>query len=143
MGRPPAPGGPVAVTMTGELADLFPDRRAGVKALLATLAAAWPGRELAVWAGARGFVAPEAAVPEEIASANWLATASLAARRMGEGTLVDLGSSYLVIREMNIVPVSRRQMLQVAVVACLPGVPLLFLALPVMDVIRLLLGVVV
>ena len=58
-------------------------------------------------------------------------------------SLVDLGSSYLVIREMNIVPVSRRQMLQVAAVACLPGVPLLFLALPVMDVIRLLLGVVV
>lgn len=58
-------------------------------------------------------------------------------------SLVDLGSSYLVIREMNIVPVSRRQMMQVAGVACLPGVPLLFLALPVMDVIRLLLGVVV
>ena len=58
-------------------------------------------------------------------------------------SLVDLGSSYLVIREMNIVPVSRRQMLQVAAVACLPGRPLLFLALPVMDVIRLLLGVVV
>lgn len=58
-------------------------------------------------------------------------------------SLVDLGSSYLVIREMNIIPVSRRQMMQVAAVACLPGVPLLFLALPVMDVIRLLLGVVV
>ena len=58
-------------------------------------------------------------------------------------SLVDLGSSYLVIREMDIVPVSRRQMMQVAGVACLPGVPLLFLALPVMDVIRLLLGVVV
>jgi hypothetical protein len=58
-------------------------------------------------------------------------------------SLVDLGSSYLVIREMNIAPISRRQMLQVAGVACLPGVPLLFLALPVMDVIRLLLGVVV
>ena len=87
------PGGHVAVTMTGELADLFPDRRAGVEALLATLAAAWPGRELAVWAGGRGFVAPEAAVPEEIASANWLATASLAARRVGEGVLVDLGST--------------------------------------------------
>jgi probable H4MPT-linked C1 transfer pathway protein len=87
------PGGPVAVTMTGELTDLFPDRRAGVAALLTTLAAAWPGRELAVWAGARGFVASEAAVPEEIASANWLATASLAARRVGEGVLVDLGST--------------------------------------------------
>lgn len=72
---------------------------------------------------------------------------------MGEGSetplgnpdmssLVDLGSSFAVIREMNIVPVSLRQMMQVVVVTCLPGLPLLFLALPVMDVIRLFLGVV-
>ncbi len=87
------PVGPVGVTMTGELVDLFPDRRAGVAALLATLAAAWPGRELAIWAGARGFVAPEAVAADEVASANWLATATLAARRLGEGVLVDLGST--------------------------------------------------
>lgn len=87
------PGGPLAVTMTGELVDLFPDRHAGVEALLATLAAAWPGRELAVWAGAGGFVPCEAAKPEQVASANWLATAALAARRVGEGVLVDIGST--------------------------------------------------
>ena len=87
------PEGPVAVTMTGELVDLFPDRRAGVEALLATLAAAWPDREPAVWAGAKGFVAREAVVPDEVASANWLATAALVARRVDQGVLVDLGST--------------------------------------------------
>jgi hypothetical protein len=56
-------------------------------------------------------------------------------------SLVDLGSSFAVIREMNIVPASRRQMLQVAAVACLPGIPLIFLALPILEVTRLLLGV--
>jgi probable H4MPT-linked C1 transfer pathway protein len=86
-------GGPVGVTMTGELVDLFADRRGGVEALLSALAAAWPERKLAVWSGAKGFVAPEAAIPEEVASANWLATAALAARRVGEGVLVDLGST--------------------------------------------------
>lgn len=87
------PDGRVGVTMTGELVDLFPDRHAGVAALLAALAAAWLGRDLAVWSGARGFVAPAVAVADEVASANWLATATLAARRVGEGVLVDLGST--------------------------------------------------
>lgn len=58
-------------------------------------------------------------------------------------SLVDLGSSFTVIREMNIVPVNRRQMFQVAAVTCLPGVPLIFLALPIAEVARLLLGVLV
>jgi hypothetical protein len=55
---------------------------------------------------------------------------------------VDLGSGFAVIREMNFVPVSRRQMLQVAGVTCLPGVRLLSLALPVPEVARLIVGVV-
>ena len=57
-------------------------------------------------------------------------------------SLVDLGSSYAVIREMNVIPVSRRQMIQVAVLACAPGLPLLFLALPIGEVARLVLGVI-
>jgi hypothetical protein len=58
-------------------------------------------------------------------------------------SLVDLGSSFGVIRGMNIALVSRGQLLQVAVVACLPGIPLLFLALPVAEVVKLLAGIVV
>jgi (4-(4-[2-(gamma-L-glutamylamino)ethyl]phenoxymethyl)furan-2-yl)methanamine synthase len=89
------PPGPVAVTMTGELADLFPDRRTGVARLVAALAAAWPGAAPVVWAGRRGFVAAgEAEVfAADVASANWLATATLAAGRVAAGVLVDLGST--------------------------------------------------
>ncbi|MGE3739770.1 MAG: hydantoinase/oxoprolinase family protein, partial [Geminicoccaceae bacterium] len=87
------PDGPVGVTMTGELVDLFADRRGGVEALLSALVLAWPERKLAVWSGDRGFVAPENVVPEEVASANWLATAAVVAKRVGEGALVDLGST--------------------------------------------------
>jgi probable H4MPT-linked C1 transfer pathway protein len=48
-----------------------------------------------VWAGRRGFIAATeaGALAAEIASANWLATATLVARRLGDGLLVDLGST--------------------------------------------------
>lgn len=90
-----APPTRVAVTMTGELVDLFPGRSDGVARLLTTLRTTWPGCELAVWAGRRGFVAlaDAAHCSAEIASANWLATATLAARRAGDGLLVDIGST--------------------------------------------------
>lgn len=93
--RGAAPIGRLAVTMTGELADLFPDRTTGVVRLVETVAARFPGASLALWAGHSGFVAAgEAAVAAgAIASANWLATAALAARAVGEGVLVDLGST--------------------------------------------------
>lgn len=57
-------------------------------------------------------------------------------------SLVDLGSSFDVVREMGFFPVGRKQLIQVAVIACLPGVPLTFLVLPFAEVLRLLAGVV-
>lgn len=57
-------------------------------------------------------------------------------------SLVDLGSSFTVIRQMNIVPVGATQLVQVAIVSCLPALPLLFLVLPFMEVLKLLAGVV-
>jgi hypothetical protein len=56
-------------------------------------------------------------------------------------SLVDLGSSFTVIRQMNIVPVGTTQLIRVAIIACLPALPLLFLVLPFMDVLKLLAGV--
>jgi hypothetical protein len=57
-------------------------------------------------------------------------------------SLVDLGSSFAVIRQMNIVPVGATQLIQVAIVSCLPALPLIFLVLPFMEVMKLLAGVV-
>ena len=57
-------------------------------------------------------------------------------------SLVDLGSSFTVVRQMNIVPVGATQLIQVAIVACLPGLPLLFLVLPFKEVLKLLIGVI-
>jgi probable H4MPT-linked C1 transfer pathway protein len=90
-----APVGRAATTMTGELADLFPDRATGVRRLVEAAAAGLPHARLRIWAGARGFVDPGEADARaaEIASANWLASATVVARRAGEALFVDLGST--------------------------------------------------
>ncbi|MGQ9366476.1 hydantoinase/oxoprolinase family protein [Azospirillum sp. ST 5-10] len=83
-----------AVTMTGELVDLFPSRAAGVAALVGATAARLPG-EARFWAGTAGFLsagAAAAAVPE-VASANWLATAAVVARRLPAALVADVGST--------------------------------------------------
>src|SRR5690606_11971176 len=55
----------------------------------------FPGAQAAVWAGERGFLPFPAAVTEyaHIASANWYATAAVAARAAGDGMLVDVGTT--------------------------------------------------
>lgn len=89
----PAPDS-VALTMTGELVDLFPDRTTGVRRLLEAVAARFAGSPLRVWSLA-GFLAAEAAATEPlaVASANWRATTELLTRRLPAGILVDVGST--------------------------------------------------
>ncbi len=83
-----------AVTMTGEMTDLFQHREEGVLRLAQRMADL-PGRALAFYAGDRGWCRPDevATTWSSIASANWLAAARLAARRLGDGVLVDIGST--------------------------------------------------
>jgi probable H4MPT-linked C1 transfer pathway protein len=84
-----------AVTMTGELADVFPDRAHGVSALLQTFRAAVPHGRIRVYAHPQRFVtAVEAARhPLAVASVNWSATAAWAARTLRDALLVDVGST--------------------------------------------------
>jgi probable H4MPT-linked C1 transfer pathway protein len=92
----PTPACRHAVTMTGELADLFPNREAGVFGLLRALGEQVPPARIQVFAGAQGFLELADVRAEDvpaIASANWLATGFLAAARLGQGLLVDLGST--------------------------------------------------
>jgi len=83
-----------AITMTGELADVFPDRYTGV-ARIAEHAAALLGRDVRVWMGRPGFGSPAEAEERwaDTASANWLATATLVARLAHTGILIDMGST--------------------------------------------------
>jgi probable H4MPT-linked C1 transfer pathway protein len=81
------------ITMTGELADTFASRAEGVAALTG-LARAELGSGMWVYAGRAGLLSPEAAAGhvEDVASANWHATASLVARHR-TALVMDMGST--------------------------------------------------
>ena len=87
-----------AVTMTGETADLFAHREDGVQRIAATLArllAPAAPEALHFFAGEARWcrVAEVGAHWQQIASANWLATALHAAQCIAEGVLIDIGST--------------------------------------------------
>ena len=84
-----------AITMTGELADLFPNREAGVAAILGTMSDCLPATRLRVYAGDAGFLDPRAALlqPARVASANWRATAELVATCIPNALVLDIGST--------------------------------------------------
>lgn len=91
-----APGVVHAVTMTGELCDVFADRAHGVRDILAALGRILgPQARLCVYGGEQGWLSPTAAAeaPLAVASANWLALASLVARSVPHGVLLDVGST--------------------------------------------------
>ena len=84
-----------AVTMTGELSDVFGDRAEGVDYLVALMQRIAAGQTLRVYAGSSGFLDPEVAKRRtlEVASANWHATAALIAQTLGDALLVDVGTT--------------------------------------------------
>ena len=91
-----------AVTMTGEMVDLFADREHGVRALVDAPAARL-GADTAFFAGASGWLdaAQSIAHWRAVASANWLATAQHVATRIRDCVLIDIGSTTT-----DIVPVA-------------------------------------
>lgn len=84
-----------AVTMTGELADIFADRAQGVRAILGVVAQRIDLSAIAVYASDGVFHSAESAAdhPARVGSANWHASARLLAARLGGGLLVDIGST--------------------------------------------------
>jgi (4-(4-[2-(gamma-L-glutamylamino)ethyl]phenoxymethyl)furan-2-yl)methanamine synthase len=99
-----------AITMTGEMVDLFANREDGVRRIAAELARALvepsaapvPSAQAQAAAGSVQFFAGDAGWCraedvamhwEAIASANWLATAQHAALQFGTGLVVDIGST--------------------------------------------------
>ena len=114
-----------AVTMTGEMVDLFADRAEGVRVIVATLAQRL-GAQLRFYAGAAGWLAPDACADgwRHVASANWLATASWVATRVADAVLVDIGSTttdIIPIVEGRIAraPIERRRPARAAVNSCI------------------------
>jgi probable H4MPT-linked C1 transfer pathway protein len=88
------PGASHAVTMTGELSDVFADRAEGVSYLVAMMRNA-TGKDTLFYGGDAGFVDAERAVEHnlDVASANWHASAALVARHCPDGLFVDAGTT--------------------------------------------------
>ncbi len=84
-----------AATMTAELADIFHDRAEGVATLASILARHLHPTTVRIYGGRAGFLPVESAPAhvDDIASANWHASASLAARSIPDALLVDMGST--------------------------------------------------
>ena len=97
-----------AVTMTGELVDCFKSRQEGVDAIIRSLQQSLPSHTLMIYAGNRGFLSPADIMADDyvrIASANWLASASVAAHFYQDGLFVDIGSTttdILVIHQHQV-----------------------------------------
>ncbi len=83
-----------AATMTGELCELFPDRRSGVHTLVDRLFTIL-GPQTRIWMGERGFGNAEEAHrhPACVASTNFLATAAFVAKHFSDALLIDMGST--------------------------------------------------
>ncbi len=88
-----------AITMTGELVDLFTNRQIGVNEISRVMHAKLVGNKQ-FYTGAHdsdfaGFVAIDEvnAHWQHIASANWLASASFVAKQVGHALLIDIGST--------------------------------------------------
>lgn len=82
------------VTMTGELADIFANRREGVLSIAATLTHKLSG-EVRYYAGKRGFVGIDAVEKywSDIASMNWYASVQCVAQHLSQALFVDIGST--------------------------------------------------
>lgn len=87
----------LALTMTGELCDCWADKCEGVVAIVDAVVAVASSRPVWIWTNRGDFVEPDKAREDyqSVASANWLATATLAGRYAADGLalLVDIGTT--------------------------------------------------
>jgi probable H4MPT-linked C1 transfer pathway protein len=97
-----------AVTMTGELVDLFESRDDGVSQIIKAMKTLLSEGKIRIFAGKEGMLdiqAVEEKHYEAIASANWLASASFAARKLESGLFIDIGSTttdILLLRDRQV-----------------------------------------
>lgn len=98
------PAEAAAVTMTAELCDCFPSKRAGVAHVLAACTRALQTPDLRVLDARARWLDPAQAVraPLRVAAANWVATAHLTAWYHPHTLLVDVGTTTT-----DIIPVER------------------------------------
>jgi len=97
-----------AITMTGELVDLFSSREQGVAEIIDTMQILLMGQRIDIFAGTQGLVPIDEITSEHyqtIASSNWLASAYYVAQKLSDGVFIDIGSTttdILLLHEGNV-----------------------------------------
>jgi len=84
------------MTMTGELVDLFDSREQGVTEIIQAMRISVHSAEIVIYAGQQGFLKANELSDRDcldIASVNWLASASYAAKQVETGLFIDIGST--------------------------------------------------
>ena len=84
-----------AVTMTGEMVDLFSNRETGVVEIARFVSEQLAGSNVRFYRGDRAFVSSDGVTAHAaaIASANWRASVDLIASKIAAGWFVDIGST--------------------------------------------------
>lgn len=92
-----------AITMTGELVDIFANRQSGVKEILVCIANYIPQEKLHVFAGDNNWLTASEAEShwQLVASRNWLASANFAANSIQDALFIDIGSTTCDIIPIN------------------------------------------
>lgn len=90
-----APDNVNVFTMTGELSDNFESREAGIAGLLDLIETEFGVEDTLIYAGRSGLcdIPTARGLGNDVASANWHATASLTAKLTDTGLFVDMGST--------------------------------------------------
>jgi len=103
----------VGVVMTGELADSFPDKRCGVRAIKKSVEAAF-SESIIRYVDVNGVLTDGSRLDElSLAAANWCASARLVAEEFEECIFVDMGSTTTdIIPVVSGTPVAHRTDLQ-------------------------------
>ncbi|PHS69951.1 MAG: H4MPT-linked C1 transfer pathway protein [Methylophaga sp.] len=95
-----------AITMTGELADIFPSRQKGVAGIIHCLKDVIPTHQTHIFSGATGWLTPEDSVQQwqSVASRNWQASANFVAQSVESGLFIDIGSTTC-----DIIPIDKHK----------------------------------
>jgi hypothetical protein len=85
----------VAITMTGELSDVFKNRAGGARHIVKCAVDAMSPLRVSVMDVDGGLIGPQAAIGayERVASANWSATANWVSKHLPRCLVVDIGST--------------------------------------------------
>ena len=92
-----------AITMTGELVDIFTDRQSGVDEIITNIQPFLSEGSCHIYAGEQAWLSPSEAKKQwrQVASRNWQASVSYTAQAIEKGLFIDVGSTTSDILAIN------------------------------------------